>query len=83
MRTLIEHLRQGVIQFSRGKETVEPQWKAFASHLAFQNADFDDPQVYTRLAKHLAALDKEWDTKANRILYLAVPPSAIETVVDK
>ncbi len=77
----VEHLRQGVVQFSRGKKISDPIWKAFASHLAFQNADFNDPQVYSGLAKHLAAMDKEWDTKANRIFYLAVPPSAIETVV--
>ena len=36
----VEHLRQGSDQFSRGKETREPQWKAFAAHLAFQNRRF-------------------------------------------
>ncbi len=77
----VEHLRQGVNQFSRGKETREPQWSAFAAHLSFQTADFDDPEVYTQLSKRLAALDKEWETKANHILYLAVPPSAVETIV--
>src|SRR5512135_1990234 len=49
----IEHLRQGVNQFSRGKETGGPQWKAFSSHLAFQAADFDDPLVYAHLSKRL------------------------------
>ncbi len=79
----IEYLHQGVNQFSRGKETGEPQWKAFASHLAFQTADFDDPLVYNHLSKRLAALSKEWETKSNIILYLAVPPTAIENVMDQ
>lgn len=79
----VEYLGQGVQQFSRHKDADDLKWKAFASHLSFQTADFDDPQVYTRLAKQLAALDKEWGTRAAHILYLAVPPSAIGTVVDQ
>ena len=35
-----------------------------------------------KLAKRLADREKEWDTQANSIFYLAVPPSVIETIVD-
>jgi glucose-6-phosphate 1-dehydrogenase len=82
-KALIEQLRQGVIQFSRRKETDGRHWKAFAAHLTFQDAEFDAPPIYSQLAKQFSSLDKEWGVKAVRILYLAVPPQAIETVVEQ
>ena len=30
---------------------MDRQWKAFASHLTFQTADFDDPLVYSQLVQ--------------------------------
>ncbi len=78
-----EHLRQGVKQFSRHKETDGQGWKTFLSHFIVQNADFGDPQVYAQLARQLSGLDKEWETKAIRIFYLAVPPKAIATIVEQ
>ncbi|MBI5606432.1 MAG: glucose-6-phosphate dehydrogenase [Deltaproteobacteria bacterium] len=79
----IEHLRQGVNQFSRCRETEDQKWTAFASHLSFQIADFKDPLFYSQLTQKLLTLDKEWDTQAVRIFYLAVPPLSIETVVEQ
>jgi len=78
----LDHLRQGVIQLSRRKEIDGPHWKAFASHLTFQSADFSDPQVYTRLAGQFQDLDEKWGTGAVRIFYLASPPGVMETIVE-
>jgi glucose-6-phosphate 1-dehydrogenase len=82
-KAFIEHLRQGVIQFSRRKEIEGRQWKAFAAHLTFQAADFDAPPIYSRLVKQFSTLDKAWGAQAIRILYLAVPPQTIETIVEQ
>lgn len=82
-QAFIDHLRQGVIQFSRRREIDGPRWKDFASHLTFQTADFSAPHLYTRLARQLSALDKTWDTQAVRIFYLAIPPQAIGTIVEQ
>jgi glucose-6-phosphate 1-dehydrogenase len=77
----IEHLRQGVERSSPDREFDEWRWPSFASHLKFQTVDFSDPGIYTQLDTQFQALDSQWDTKAVRILYLAVPPGAIETIV--
>jgi glucose-6-phosphate 1-dehydrogenase len=76
-----QHLREGVDKFSRRGKSDSKIWKDFASHLKiFSAADFSDPNAYTKLASELADQEKEWGTKANRIFYLAIPPTVIETV---
>jgi glucose-6-phosphate 1-dehydrogenase len=80
---LIQNLLQGVHKFSRNKKTDGQRWKTFASHLSFQAGDFDDPKIYSQIVKLLNSLDKEWDTRAAWIFYLAVPPQAIETIVER
>jgi glucose-6-phosphate 1-dehydrogenase len=82
-QAFIDHLRQGVIQFSRRREIDGPRWKDFASHLTLQTVDFSAPPIYTQLARQLSAQDKAWDTKAVRIFYLAVPPQAMGTIVEQ
>ncbi|MFZ5451009.1 MAG: glucose-6-phosphate dehydrogenase [Thermodesulfobacteriota bacterium] len=75
-----QHLRQGVDQFSRRGKTEDEKWDLFASHLSFITSELDDSSVYARLAKTLAALDKEWNVRANRVFYLAVPPRLVGAV---
>jgi glucose-6-phosphate 1-dehydrogenase len=73
------HLRQGVDKFSR-RPADEVLWDLFASHLAFFPADLDEPQAYKELATTLAAQDREWDSRANHIFYLATPAKMIEPI---
>jgi len=76
-------LKDGIDQFSRrGKAEKEP-WERFIGQFSFLQADLKDTKHYTDLAKQLAAIDKEWDTHANRIFYLALPPQMIEPVVQE
>ncbi len=73
-------LRQGVDQFSRRGKTEDEKWNLFSSHLSFLTSELDDPQAYAQLAKQLAAQDKEWNARAHRVFYLAVPPRLIGAV---
>jgi glucose-6-phosphate 1-dehydrogenase len=73
-------LRQGVDAFSRRGKADEAAWNAFAPALEYQQADFSDRASYAALAARLDAKDKECGVKANRIFYLAVPPTLFETV---
>jgi glucose-6-phosphate 1-dehydrogenase len=75
-----QQLREGVDEFGRRGRTEDAVWERFASHLAFMTADLDNPQAFADLAKRLAAQEKEWDTRANRIFYLAVPPGMYEPI---
>jgi glucose-6-phosphate 1-dehydrogenase len=78
-----QHLRDGVGQFSRRGKAEDEAWQEFASHLSFFSADFGDPETYVALKERLAARDQEWDTKGQRILYQATPPSLVETIVQQ
>jgi glucose-6-phosphate 1-dehydrogenase len=75
-----DHLRQGVDQVSRRGKPESDAWKVFAAHLHFRPADLTQAKVYKELTHQLDAQDKDWDVKANRIFYLALPPAMIEPV---
>jgi glucose-6-phosphate 1-dehydrogenase len=70
---LKEHSRRG----SDNKEA----WETFSANLFYDKMDFKNKDAYSGLGDHLDSLDKEWDTKAVRVFYLAVPPALIEPIV--
>lgn len=73
----LEHLRQGVDQFSRhGKTSAEP-WKDFAGHLDFLEVELDQEQAFAELSKRLDRIEKDWGEPAQRVFYLAMPPAMI------
>ena len=75
-----DYLRDGVNQISRRGKVKDEDWKKFAQCLHYTRMDLTDAKVYKNLAKTLSVQEKKWGTKANRIFYLALPPSMIETV---
>jgi len=75
-----EHLRDGVNQSSRRGKAKDEDWKNFGQCLHIINMDLTDVKAYKNLAKTLSAREKKWGAEANRIFYLALPPSMIETV---
>ena len=75
-----DHLRRGVDQFSRRGKTKDDSWKTFAGNLHYEKADLESVKAYEKLASRLDEQDKAWDTQANRIFYLALPPGMIEPV---
>ncbi|HEV7516720.1 MAG TPA: glucose-6-phosphate dehydrogenase [Thermoanaerobaculia bacterium] len=74
------HLQEGVDQFSRRGKAEPEAWGRFASHVAYDQADFGDPEAYKALAGKLAELDKTWGTSANRVFYLATPPTVVRMI---
>jgi glucose-6-phosphate 1-dehydrogenase len=75
-------LRKDLARFSRRGKAEKDPWEEFASHIFFVNSELEDKKVYSNLEKRIAALEKEWDVKANRVFYLALPPRLIEVVVE-
>ncbi|MGE5399443.1 MAG: glucose-6-phosphate dehydrogenase [Ignavibacteriales bacterium] len=75
------HLLEGVNNFSRKGKAGE-QWKEFSGKLSYQKADFTNIQAYKKIKKTLDAIDKEWETKAAHVFYLAVPPRFIEPIAN-
>jgi glucose-6-phosphate 1-dehydrogenase len=78
-----QRLRQGVDQFSRRGKAEDEAWNEFASYLNYVSADFTDSAAYAALADQLAGQDKAWNTGANRVFYLATPPTMVETIVQQ
>ena len=72
---LRERLRDGVNRFSRRGPPADADWDSFVATATYQKADFDDPAAYSRLSDYLAQIDTQWNAKANRLFYLATPPT--------
>lgn len=77
---LREHLHEGVNKFSRHGRVKPNEWKKFASLIKYMNVDITDFQTYKDLGKSIDDLQDEWDTKAQRVFYFAVPPKLIEPI---
>jgi len=75
-----KHLQEGVDKNSRRGKVDKDIWNAFAENLFYRQADFEDDKSFKNLAKRLAQVEKDWDTKANKIFYLAVPPGLVENM---
>jgi glucose-6-phosphate 1-dehydrogenase len=78
-----DHLYQGVKKFSRRGEVDDDSWNKFAAHLHFNEADLNDAKIFKELACRLDDRDKEWEVRANRIFYLALPPNMIGPVTGR
>jgi glucose-6-phosphate 1-dehydrogenase len=72
---LRRRLHDGVNQFSRFGKAKVAAWNQFAQHIHYQQGDFKKLPTYTALGEQCAKLEKQWNTKAHRIFYMATPPS--------
>jgi glucose-6-phosphate 1-dehydrogenase len=75
-----EKMRQAVVDHGRD-EFRQEVWDEFAEGIRYVATDFADEGGEQQVVDCLNALDKERATAGNRVYYLAVPPSAIETIV--
>jgi glucose-6-phosphate 1-dehydrogenase len=73
-------MRKSVDEFSRRGKTEDAVWNEFAGSLTHLPIDATKGECFGALADRLAAQDKAWGLKANRIFYLSVPPSAFEPI---
>jgi glucose-6-phosphate 1-dehydrogenase len=55
-------------------------WTDFAEHVYYTRVDYDQAVAFTSLGEKIFSLEKKYRTRKNRIFYLAVPPSAYESV---
>lgn len=74
--------RLGVEKFSR-QALDSTFWPDFERRLHFEQGSFTDPEAYDRLKKRLAEIEATFGIPGNRIYYLAIPPSLIETCVQQ
>jgi glucose-6-phosphate 1-dehydrogenase len=75
-----ERMKEAVQKYSRD-DFRDDVWESLASGMRYVAMDFADEEGEDRLAETLTELDKERETRGNRVYYLATPPSVFETVV--
>ena len=71
---LCQRFRDGIEKFSRKGKSNDKAWSQFAQHIYYQKGDFTKPEIYSALKKRCRKLEKEWNTKAQIIFYMATPP---------
>jgi glucose-6-phosphate 1-dehydrogenase len=76
-----ERMKEAVQQFGRD-EFRDDVWESLADGIRYLTADFSDAEGLDHLVDMVNELDEQRGTKGNRVYYLAIPPSAFETVVN-
>lgn len=56
------------------------KWEDFASHLYYRRVELDSVESFNELSGALKELEGKHNTAANKIFYLAIPPSAYGSV---
>ncbi len=79
---LRKRLLDGINQFSRRGKAKPSDWDEFATHLiTCVVGDFSDNKTFAKLADTLTHQDRQWGEHAERVFYLATPPTIVETIV--
>ncbi|MCU0483355.1 MAG: glucose-6-phosphate dehydrogenase [Chloroflexi bacterium] len=73
-------LRASVAQHGRSPLT-EAAWHSFEERILYHQADLADPAGYVALAARLDEIDRTHGTAANRLFYLATPPTAFTEII--
>src|SRR5918911_2389451 len=75
-----ERMKEAVQQFGRD-EFRDDVWQTPAEGVRYVATDFADEGGENHVAEVLTELDQERGFGGNRVYYLAIPPSAFETIV--
>jgi glucose-6-phosphate 1-dehydrogenase len=72
---LRKRLHDGVKKFARSGKAAVKEWNEFSSHIRYLQGDFKGNATYKELSDLCEKMEKEWGAKAQRIFYMATPPS--------
>jgi glucose-6-phosphate 1-dehydrogenase len=72
---LRKHLHEGVKKFTHSGKSATKDWNEFSRHIRYLQGDFKSNATYKELSDQFLKLEKEWGAKAQRIFYMATPPS--------
>jgi glucose-6-phosphate 1-dehydrogenase len=73
-KELHKRFRDGIEKFSREGKVNDKVWSKFTRHIYYIQGDFTKPRIYNVLKEQCSKLEKEWNTKAQTISYMATPP---------
>jgi glucose-6-phosphate 1-dehydrogenase len=77
-----EEARKNVEEYSRRPVDAEV-WGSFASNIFYCHGGYDDPAGHDRLNHRLREIEARRETGANRLYYLAVPPTTFVGIIEQ
>jgi glucose-6-phosphate 1-dehydrogenase len=78
-----KRLLEGINKFSRSGKAKAAGWKKFSSKISYKEADFTSQKTYKELSDLFSKLEKNWETKSQKVFYFAVPPSFIKLIAEQ
>jgi glucose-6-phosphate 1-dehydrogenase len=78
--SLADRYRTGVAEHSRRGVPADADWAGFAAQIGYIRADAADAGAFARIAEALRTREQSWGGQAERVFYLATPPSLFEPV---
>ena len=73
-----EHLHKGMKEFA-GYDFSDEEWNLFAPNLHYVSGKYTEQADFQKLADTLSASE---DGEANRLFYMALPPTLFPTIID-
>jgi glucose-6-phosphate 1-dehydrogenase len=73
-------MKDGIVS-GGGVDTSDPKLDPFVARVQYHQMNFDDPSGYDGLKNLLADLDKKFDTRGNRLFYLATAPEYFSDII--
>jgi glucose-6-phosphate 1-dehydrogenase len=73
-------MKDGIVS-GGGVDTADPKLDPFMERVQYHAMNFDDAAGYDALKSTLAELDKKFDTKGNRLFYLATAPEYFSDII--
>jgi glucose-6-phosphate 1-dehydrogenase len=77
-----DYAKDGIQKFSR-QPLDEVHWPHYQKSIYYVKGSFDDPAAYAALKKRLDEIEPAHGIPQNRIFYLSIPPSLIQTCVQQ
>lgn len=78
--TYLQHLKEGVEQFSRTKPTDET-WTAFSKFISYIKMDINEKSHYDKLAQIEKEHEKKYKVHPDIVFYMAVAPQLVPIIV--
>lgn len=76
-------MADAIKEFSRQRPESDEQLKEFLACVYYVTGTFEDAAAYDTLGKHLQDISKQNNVANNRVFYLATPPGAFETIINR
>ena len=78
-----EQIFEGVLTYSRLKPDQCELWEGSEDRYTYLSGDYDDPETYQHLARHLAQIEEQSGAPGNRLFYLSTPPFLYPVIVEQ